>query len=129
MFSVCRTSNPVRSLQPYVDTKVQVQVLRYIYLWLYSPCGPWPLFQFLNPYTVDRTCSGNQLVARPLPTHRTTQTQNKRTDIHASSWIRTNDPSVRVGEDCSCLDRAATVMTLFKIYNIWKHMLIVRLFS
>jgi hypothetical protein len=25
------------------------------YLWLYSPCGPWPLFQFLNPCTVGRT--------------------------------------------------------------------------
>jgi hypothetical protein len=24
-------------------------------LWLYSPCGPWPLFQFLNVYTVGRT--------------------------------------------------------------------------
>jgi hypothetical protein len=22
-----------------------------IYLWLYIPCGPWPLFQFLNPYS------------------------------------------------------------------------------
>jgi hypothetical protein len=26
-----------------------------IYLWLYSPCGPWPPFQFLNLYTVGRT--------------------------------------------------------------------------
>jgi hypothetical protein len=25
-----------------------------IYLSLYSPCGPWPLFQFLNLYTVGR---------------------------------------------------------------------------
>jgi hypothetical protein len=32
--------------------------------------GPWTLFQF--PWT------GDQPVARPLPTHRTTQTQNKR---------------------------------------------------
>jgi hypothetical protein len=35
--------------------------------------GPCPLFQFLNP--VD-----GQPVGRPLPTHRTTQTQNKRTE-------------------------------------------------
>jgi hypothetical protein len=26
-----------------------------IYLWLYSPCGPWSLFRFVNLYTVCRT--------------------------------------------------------------------------
>jgi hypothetical protein len=69
------------------------------------PCGPWPLFQFLNLYTVGRTpWTGDQPVARPLPTHRSTQTQNKRhTDILASSGIRTHDPSVRASEDGSCL--------------------------
>jgi hypothetical protein len=37
--------------------------------------------------------------------HRATQTQNNRrqTDIHTSSGIRTHDPSVRAGEDISCL--------------------------
>jgi hypothetical protein len=34
--------------------------------------------------------------------HRTTRTQ-KKTDIHASSGLRTHDPSVCVGEDISCL--------------------------
>jgi hypothetical protein len=73
-------------------------------LWLCSPCGSWPLFQFINPYTVGRTpWTGTQSLARPLPTHRTTQTQNKRTHIHASSGIRTHDPSVHAGEDGSCL--------------------------
>jgi hypothetical protein len=56
----------------------------YIYLWLYSPYGPWQLFKFLNLCTVDRTQTEDHPVASPLPTHRT-QTQNKRTDIHASS--------------------------------------------
>jgi hypothetical protein len=65
---------------------------------------PWPLSQFLDLYTVGRTpWTGDQAVWRPLPTHRTTQTQNKHTDIHASSRIRTHDPSVREGEDSSCL--------------------------
>jgi hypothetical protein len=43
--------------------------------------GPWPPFQLVDPiYTVGTTpWTGNQPVARPLPTHRTTQTQNKRT--------------------------------------------------
>jgi hypothetical protein len=49
---------------------------------------------------------GDQPVARPLPTHRTTQTQNKRThtpNIHARTGIRTHDHSVRASEDSSCL--------------------------
>jgi hypothetical protein len=37
-------------------------------------------FGFLILYTVGRTpWTGDEPVARPLPTHRTTQTQNKRT--------------------------------------------------
>jgi hypothetical protein len=41
--------------------------------------GPWTLYQFLNLHTIGRTpWTGDQHVARPLPTHRTTQTQNKR---------------------------------------------------
>jgi hypothetical protein len=60
-------------------------------------------------YTDDRTpWTSDQPVARPLPTHRTTQTQNKRThthtpNIHALSGIRTHDPSFRASEDSSCL--------------------------
>jgi hypothetical protein len=39
-----------------------------IYIWLYSPCEPWPLFQLLNLFTVGWTpWTGNQPVARPLP--------------------------------------------------------------
>jgi hypothetical protein len=59
------------------------------------------LFRFLNPKTVGRThWMGDQPVARTLPI----QTQNKlQTNIHALSRIRTHDPSVRTGEDSSCL--------------------------
>jgi hypothetical protein len=47
-------------------------------LWLYSPCGTWPLFQFINLHAVGKTpWTGDQPVARPLL--RTIQTQNKRT--------------------------------------------------
>jgi hypothetical protein len=39
-----------------------------------QPFGLWPLFQFLNLYTVGRTpWTGDQRVARPLPKHSTTQ--------------------------------------------------------
>jgi hypothetical protein len=63
---------------------------------LESLVGPWPHFQFLNPYTVDRTpwTAGRKAA---------TYTQNKHTDIHASNGIRTHDPSVRASEDNSWL--------------------------
>jgi hypothetical protein len=38
--------------------------VEFIYLWLCNPCGPWPLFQFHNQYTVGRTpWMGDQIVA------------------------------------------------------------------
>jgi hypothetical protein len=50
-------------------------------LWFYSPfLGLRRFFSFLVLYTVGSTpWTGVQPVARPLPTHRTTQTQNNRT--------------------------------------------------
>jgi hypothetical protein len=50
-------------------------------LWLYSHLlGLGRFFSFLTIHTVGRTTwTGDQPVERPLPTHRTTQTQNKRT--------------------------------------------------
>jgi hypothetical protein len=50
-------------------------------LWLYSPLlGLGRFFIFLILYAVGGTpWTGDQPVARLLPTHRTTQTQNKRT--------------------------------------------------
>jgi hypothetical protein len=69
-----------------------------------QPLWNWRLFQFLNPYILGTTLwTGDQPVAKPLPTHRTTQTEETHTDIHASSGIRTYDPNVRAGEDGSCL--------------------------
>jgi hypothetical protein len=47
---------------------------------------PWPLLQFRNlSYTDGRTPrTSDQPVARPLPTHKTTQTQNKHTKTSMS---------------------------------------------
>jgi hypothetical protein len=73
---------------------------------------------------------GDQPVTRPLPTHRTTQTQNKRihnADIHALSGIRAHDPSVRANEDSSCLrlsghcDRQRNDDGAGKICVIWNY--------
>jgi hypothetical protein len=42
--------------------------------------GPWPLFQFHDVYAVCWVpWTGDQPVARPLPAHMTTRTQNKGT--------------------------------------------------
>jgi hypothetical protein len=95
-------------------------LVAYLHLWLYSPCGHWPLFQFLNLYAVGRTpWTGDQPVARPLPTHRTAQTQNKRTQpsmprlgfeptIPAFEWAKTVHTS----------DRTATVIGFGNTCNI-----------
>jgi hypothetical protein len=63
-------------------------------------------FSVLIVYTVGKILwTRDQPVARPLSTHRMTQTENKCTqrDIHALSTIRTHDPSFRGSEDISCL--------------------------
>jgi hypothetical protein len=68
--------------------------------------GPWPLLQFRNLFYIDGGApwTSDQPVARPQPTHRTTQTQiNVHTDIHAVSVIQTHDPSVRANGESPCL--------------------------
>jgi hypothetical protein len=94
-----------------------------IYLWLYSPCGPWPLFQFLNLYTVGRTpWTGVEPVARPLPIQRTTQTQNKRTQ---TSMPRVGfKPTIPVFEGAKMihtLDRTAVVIDKYLTLVTLKH--------
>jgi hypothetical protein len=71
----------------------------FILFWLYnSLLDIGRFFSFLILYTVGRTpWTGDQLIARPLHTHRTTQTKN------TLSGIRTHDLSVRASEDSSCL--------------------------
>jgi hypothetical protein len=74
--------------------------------------GPWPFFQFLNIYTVGRTTwTGDQPVARSLPTHRTTQTQNKRTQTSMPRVrIEPTIPVFQRTKTFHALDRAATVI-------------------
>jgi hypothetical protein len=74
-------------------------------LWLCYPLlGLDHFFSFLILYTVGRTAlTGNQPIERTLSTHKTTQTLNKHTDIHASDGIQTYAPIVWAGKDSSCL--------------------------
>jgi hypothetical protein len=83
----------------------KVKKVTFFFHWLYSPLGPWPLiFQCHHHFTDGRTpWTSYQLVARPLPKHRTTQTQNKHIpNIHALCGIRTHDPGFRASEDSTC---------------------------
>jgi hypothetical protein len=58
-----------------------------IYIWLYSPLDLGRFFSFLILYIVCRTqWTRKQPVARPLPTHRTTQTQNKHTQTSVARF-------------------------------------------
>jgi hypothetical protein len=77
--------------------------------------GPWPTsmklsvsLQFTRSWTFGRTpWTGDQPVARPLPTRRTAQTQkNAHTlilNIHALSGSETHDHGFRASEDSTCL--------------------------
>jgi ABC-type polysaccharide transport system permease subunit len=81
-------------------------ILFFFSIWLYSPLlGLVCFFSFLILYTISRTpWTGDQLVTRPLPTHRTTQTQNKSTQISIT----------RVGFEPTTpmFERAKTINTL-----------------
>jgi hypothetical protein len=94
------------------DIILYMMIMRplFFFQWLFQPTqGPGLLFSsvIIFFFTGGRTPWANdQPVARPLPTHRTIQTQNKRIhtpNIYALSGIRTHDPSVRASEDSSCL--------------------------
>jgi hypothetical protein len=92
------------------------------YLRLHSPCESWPLFQFLNPYTVDRTpLTGDQPDAWPLPAQRTAQTQNKRTQTSMSQvGFEPTIPAFERTKTGHALDGAATVIGkgVFRLYKI-----------
>jgi hypothetical protein len=76
----------------------------------------WALATFQSPdlFTIDRTpWTRDQLIARPLPKHRTAQTQNKHIYTHQTSmaWVGF-EPTIRVSQQAKTvhvLDHSATV--------------------
>jgi hypothetical protein len=70
------------------------------------------LFSFLIQYTVGRTpWTEDQPVARPLPTHRKTQIQNKPTQTFMPRiGFESTIPAFERGKTVHALDRAATVI-------------------
>jgi hypothetical protein len=78
-----------------------------------QPFGLRHLFQILNPIHSRTPWTGDQPVARALPTHRTTQTQNKRTET--SMLLVEFEPTTPVSEQAKtihALHCAATVIGL-----------------
>jgi hypothetical protein len=88
-------------------------------VWLYNRLELGHFFSFLILYTVGRTpLTGDQPVARPLPTHRTIQTQNKRTQtsIPRVEFLPTI-PMLERAKTVHALDRAGTVIASDTIYS------------
>jgi hypothetical protein len=93
-------------------------------------------FQFPNLYTVCRTpCTGDQPIPRQLPTHRTTQTQNKRTHRHPCLERETN-PVFKRAKTVHALNRAATVIgstvcysCIFLVWQPKSHCMLQQLFE
>jgi hypothetical protein len=103
------TKTSVRS----VGVPTEIRNNLFLFLWLYSPLlGPGPFFSFLILYTVGRThFTGDQPVARPLPTHTTTQTQNKCTQTSMSrEGFEPTIPEFERAKTIHALARAATVI-------------------
>jgi hypothetical protein len=79
--------------------------------------GPWPLLQFRNLFYTDSKTSWmrDQPVARPLPTHRTIQTQIKRTQTSMPRvGFETTIPAFERAKIIHALDRAATMIGQLK---------------
>jgi hypothetical protein len=88
-------------------------LLLLLLLWFYSPLlGLSRFFNFLILHTVGMTpWTGDQPVTRPLPTHKITQTQNKRTQTSMPRvGFEPMIPLFERTETVHALDRAATVI-------------------
>jgi hypothetical protein len=103
-----RTANPFWKCRGYLCIHSSIQQ------WLYSPLlGPGCFFSFVIPYTAGRTpWTGDQPVARPLPTNRATETQNKciQTLVPRVEFENTT-PAFRRVMAVRASDREATVIS------------------
>jgi hypothetical protein len=91
---------------PYVHSFIHSSML------LQHFVRPWPLLQFHNPFYKDgRTpWTGDQPVTKPLPTHRTTQTYNKRTQTYMPQVVF--EPTIPASDQAKTVhasDRAVAV--------------------
>jgi hypothetical protein len=98
-----------------------------IYLWLYSPCLPWPLFQFRNLYTVGRTpWTGDQSIGgRFVHTeqHKHRINAHRRPCLEWDSDLRSQYSSGRRPRgQCDRRNHSlAHRISLFSIFHSWLH--------
>jgi hypothetical protein len=80
----------------------QIRYIIHLSMALQPFVGPYPIFSFLILYTVGRTpCTGGSVRRKASTyTQNKTNTEQMHTDIHASSGIRTQYPSVPWNKDC-----------------------------
>jgi hypothetical protein len=100
--------------------KVYLSIYLSIYLWLYSHLlDLGKFFSFLIFYTVSRTpWAGEQPVVRPLPAHRTAQTQNKRRQTSMPQvGLELTIPLFEQAKTVHALDRAAAVIGDMKSHS------------
>jgi hypothetical protein len=104
--------------QPWKWTRL-LSIYLSIYLSIFlSICSPLldleRVFSFLIFYTVGMTPrTGDQSVARPLPAHRTAQTQNKRTQTSMPGVeFELTIPIFERGKTVHALDSAANVINM-----------------
>jgi hypothetical protein len=86
-----------------INFTIQSIIFIYLSMALQPLLGSWPLFSFLNFYTVIRTVwTGDQPVARPLPTH--TGQHEHRINAHRHPCLEweSNPRSRCSSEDSSC---------------------------
>jgi hypothetical protein len=112
-------TDPHISFCKYANNFLIRLVLCFLSLWVYRLLDLGRFFVYLIFYTIDRTLlTGDQPVLRPLPTQRTIQTQNKRTQ---TSMPRLRfESTIQVferGKTVHALNGAATVIGLFRIYS------------
>jgi hypothetical protein len=118
-----RGSKFLRTLEPIYQTirrhRAEDRGLHTFSLWLYSPLDPGRFFSFLIPYTIGRIpWTEDQSVARPRPTHRTTQTQNKRTQTSIPRvGFKPTTPVFERTKTVHVLDRAAIVIAGLHNYS------------
>jgi hypothetical protein len=96
-----------------LSSRCMFLIFFFFLLWLYSPLSTIGRFlSFLILYTVRKTpWRGNQPVARPLPTYRTTQTENKRTQTSLPRvGFEPTIPAIERAKTVYILDRAATLI-------------------
>jgi hypothetical protein len=104
------------------------RICRIYHFTVFSPLAPAlehrADFQFHDHFTEGRTpWTGDQLVARPLPKYRTTQTLNKRIhtqNIRALCGLRTHNPGFRASEDSTCLRPFGYLDRPFYCNTCWK---------